>query len=56
MAENQKLEKRLLAISHRLYIDLKEVKEDKKGFDKNMKSLTATSGEQMEKASKLDKT
>ncbi len=37
------------------YIDFKEVKEDKKGFDKKMKSLTATLAEQMEKAGKLDK-
>ncbi len=35
--------------------DFKEVKEDKKGFDKKMKSLTATLAEQMEKAGKLDK-
>ena len=37
------------------YIDFKKVKEDKKGFDKKMKSLTATLAEQMEKAGKLDK-
>ena len=40
------------------YIDfkeVKEVKEDKKGFDKKIKSLTATLAEQMEKAGKLDK-
>ena len=37
------------------YIDFKEVKEDKKGFDKKMKSLTSTLAEQMAQAGKLDK-
>ena len=37
------------------YIDFKEVKEDKRNFDKTMKALTKTLAEQMQTAGKLDK-
>jgi len=37
------------------YIDFKEVEEDLEAFDKKMKRLTTTLGEQMKKATELDK-